>query len=78
MYNLFLPFADRLVLSYIDGSFPADTYFPRAEFRADAPFPFHDYSQWRSNPLSPFPNGWQVCQKSGYRFWVDDLIRLDG
>lgn len=77
LYTLFLPFADRLVLSYIDGSFPADTFFPTAEFRADAPFAFSNPYHWEKNPASPFPRGWQRCLDSGYRFWVDDLVRVN-
>lgn len=78
MYKAFMAYAGRLVLSYVDGTWPADAFFPGAEFRADAPFAFHDPQAWVKNPASPFPKGWQVCPESGVRFWVDDLIRRKG
>ncbi|MDY8021098.1 dihydrofolate reductase [Paenibacillus polymyxa] len=36
IYDLFIPFSDKMILTHIDGEFIGDTYFP-----------LYDHSQWR-------------------------------
>jgi dihydrofolate reductase len=73
-YAAFLPYADRILLSWIHGDFEVDTYFPYTiGAKGERVFPYHDLTQWEwtNGQLFPRPDNpkqyvwgcWEIVRK---------------
>jgi dihydrofolate reductase len=73
-YAAFLPYADKIMLSWVSGDYEVDTYFPHTiGANGERVFPYHDLTQWEwtNGQLFPRPDNpkqyvwgcWEIVRK---------------
>jgi dihydrofolate reductase len=72
-YAAFLPYADRILLSWIHADFECDTYFPyTSTARRDRVFEYWDDCKWHwSHAIAEEV----LCMASGYKYSIWELTR---
>jgi dihydrofolate reductase len=72
-YAAFLPYADRILLSWIHADFEVDTYFPyTSTARRDRVFEYRDITKWVwSHAIAEEV----LCMASGYKYSIWELTR---
>jgi dihydrofolate reductase len=72
-YAAFLPYADRILLSWIHADFECDTYFPyTTTARRDRVFEYWDDCKWHwSHAVAEEV----LCMASGYKYSIWELTR---
>ena len=73
-YAAFLPYADRILLSWIHADFEVDTYFPHTSTaRRDRVFEYWDDCKWVwSHAIAEEV----LCMASGYKYSIWELTRV--
>ena len=73
-YAAFLPYADKILLSWVSGDYEVDTYFPHTiGAKGERVFPYHNLAEWEwtNGQLFPRPDNpkqyvwgcWEIVRK---------------